>query len=137
MTEDMTRWGLEPGERPAGGFWPGVVDPQRSLLAKLGRLLGRIVLPGPIRNRVVRPDRTFLFAITDTDVLVVSGLTVTPLRVHPSDPVTFHDRGERRSMRTVIAGRLASVELVAPGLPAHRLLVNEDAVPYLASWVAA
>lgn len=110
MTTDYSFYGLRPGEVPASPVWIGIEDVHHSGVAKLGRLLARAVLPTPLRRAVVADERTVAFTFTDDGLLVVAWLTDRPLRFGPGQ---YHvtDSGLRRTMRTVVRGRLAAITL--------------------------
>lgn len=110
MTTDYSMFGLRPGEAPASAVWIGVEDTQHSGFAKLGRGIARLLLPTPLRRVFVPDERTVAFTLTDDELLVVAWLTDRPLRFGPGQ---YHvtDRGTRRTMRTVVRGRLAAITL--------------------------
>ena len=134
MTTDYSMFGLRSGEVPAANVWIGVEDVQRSGVATLGRGVARVMLPTGLRRLIVPDERTVAFTLTQDELLVVAWLTERPLRFGPGQ---YHvtDRGHRRTMRTVVRGRLAAITL-GTDVGEFDLLIPEDALPALTAHAA-
>ena len=78
-------------------------------------------------------------AVTDRQAVVISGLQASPIRIDRDTPLAVTDSGNRRTMRTVVAGRLAAVEMTSPALgeEPRRFLVHEKLLGHLQDWLAS
>lgn len=130
MAPDYRELGLLPGEQPIETIWAGVIDPRRAGGSTVARAVGHVLLPAGLRRAVMPPDRSFLYTVTTTGVLVLSGVDVAPIRLDPGH-YRLDDSGERRSMRTLVRGRLARVTLATANYGTLHLFLQEDSLRYL------